>query len=276
MRTTGRHAFNRIRLKESIEDLTTFRTCYGSYKYRVLPFGFCNGPASFQRFINSTLFDYLDLFCTVYVDDILIFSDDPPAHEEHVKKVLERLRQAGLQVDIKKSAFSVKSSTFLLAPMYSNALLPAVASLSVLLVAASLSPLQRSAPSSPTLPPSSLPPPPNGTVLKYIALGLGTQNDTCASPSSTDAPASKVQKHYSTISSQQLPCAPENHSLLDFFPLRGEHFFSSTGQPTFDLYVVGAQLQAKKVSDVPAPADACPGLDNTGAVRSRLAVPRRC
>jgi hypothetical protein len=56
---------------------------------------------------------------------------NPLEHEEHVKKVLERLRQAGLQVDIKKSSFSVKSSTFLLAPMYLNALLPAVASLSV-------------------------------------------------------------------------------------------------------------------------------------------------
>src|SRR5579871_3836728 len=70
-----RHAFNRIRLKESIEDLTTFRTRYRSYKYRVIPFGLCNGPASFQRFINSVLFDYLDDFCTAYIDDILIYSD---------------------------------------------------------------------------------------------------------------------------------------------------------------------------------------------------------
>jgi len=46
-----RQAFHRIRLKESVEDLTTFRTRYGSYKYRVL--GLYNGPASFQRYINS-------------------------------------------------------------------------------------------------------------------------------------------------------------------------------------------------------------------------------
>jgi hypothetical protein len=86
-----RHAFNRIRLKENVEDLTTFRTRYGSYKYRVLPFGLCNGPASFQRFINSVLFDYLDEFCTAYIDDILIYSDDTLQHEEQVRKVLERL-----------------------------------------------------------------------------------------------------------------------------------------------------------------------------------------
>ena len=42
-----RHAFNRIRLKEDIKDLTTFRTRYGSYKYRVMPFSLYNGPASF-------------------------------------------------------------------------------------------------------------------------------------------------------------------------------------------------------------------------------------
>ena len=108
-----RHAFNRIRLKEDIEDLTTFRTRYGSYKYRVLPFGLCNGPASFQRFINSVLFDYIDDFCTAYIDDILIYSEDPLEHEAHVCKVLDRLRQAGLPVDLKKSEFSVTSTKYL-------------------------------------------------------------------------------------------------------------------------------------------------------------------
>jgi hypothetical protein len=83
-----RQAFYRIRLKEEVEELTTFRTRYGLYKYRVVPFGLCNGPVSFQRFINSVLFDYLDDFCTAYMDDILIYSDDPLEHEVHVKKVL--------------------------------------------------------------------------------------------------------------------------------------------------------------------------------------------
>ena len=47
MKLDVHHAFNCIRLNESAKDLTTFRTCYGSYKYRVLPFGLCNRPASF-------------------------------------------------------------------------------------------------------------------------------------------------------------------------------------------------------------------------------------
>ena len=80
----------------SSEDLTTFRTRYGSYKYKVLPFGLTNGPATYQRYMNDVLFDYLDDFYTAYLDDILIYSDNKVEHQEHVRKVLERLRKAGL------------------------------------------------------------------------------------------------------------------------------------------------------------------------------------
>ena len=95
------------------EELTTFRTRYGLYKCRVLPFGLTNGPATYQRYMNDMLFDYLDVFCTAYLDDILIYSEDPLQHEEHVRKVLERLRSAGLQADIKKCEFSVTSTKYL-------------------------------------------------------------------------------------------------------------------------------------------------------------------
>ena len=102
-----RQAFYRIRMNPESEDLTTFRTRYGAYKYKVLPFGLTNGPATYQRYMNDVLFDYLDDFCTAYLDDIIIYSNDPLEHEEHVRKVLERLRRAGLQADIKKCEFSI-------------------------------------------------------------------------------------------------------------------------------------------------------------------------
>jgi hypothetical protein len=54
----------------------------------VLLFGLTNGPATYQRYINDVLFDYLDVFYTVYLDDILIYSSNKLEHEEHVKKVL--------------------------------------------------------------------------------------------------------------------------------------------------------------------------------------------
>jgi hypothetical protein len=63
--------------------------------------------------MNDVLFDYLDEFCTAYLDDILIYSDNELEHQVHVKKVLERLRNAGLQVDIKKCEFGVKRTKYL-------------------------------------------------------------------------------------------------------------------------------------------------------------------
>ena len=79
-----------------LEDLITFYTRYGSYKYKVLPFGLINGPATYQRYINNVLFDYLNEFCTAYLDNILIYLDNKLEHQVHVKKVLERLWNAGL------------------------------------------------------------------------------------------------------------------------------------------------------------------------------------
>ena len=95
------------------EEYTTFRTRYSTYKCKVLPFGLCNGPATYQRYMNDVLIDYLDDFCIAYLDDILIYSEDPQTHEKHVKMVLERLQAAGLQVDIKKSKFHVTRTKYL-------------------------------------------------------------------------------------------------------------------------------------------------------------------
>lgn len=63
--------------------------------------------------MNDVLIDYLDDFCIAYLDDILIYSEDARTHQEHVKKVLERLWSAGLQIDIKKSEFYVTRTKYL-------------------------------------------------------------------------------------------------------------------------------------------------------------------
>jgi hypothetical protein len=63
-----------------LKDLTTFYTRYGSYKYKVLPFGLTNGPATYQRYINDVLFDYLNEFYIAYLDNILIYLDNELKH----------------------------------------------------------------------------------------------------------------------------------------------------------------------------------------------------
>ena len=106
-------AFNMLRIREGDEELTAFRTRFGLFESLVLPFGLCNGPASFQHFINDTLHEYLADFCTAYLDDILIYSDNELEHEVHVKKILSRLRDAGLQADITKCKFHVTEIAYL-------------------------------------------------------------------------------------------------------------------------------------------------------------------
>lgn len=146
---------------------------------------------------------------------------------------------------------------------------------------------QRSVPSNGSgltlsLPSSSLPTPPNSTVLKYVALGTGAQNYTCAKPYSTATPVSDgakawlydigeyLEKNPAMIPNLppmalRIPSVSSELSLLGF-RLLGEHDFNKQLQPVFNLYVVGAQLVAKKVGDVSAPPSACPGPDKTGAV----------
>jgi hypothetical protein len=71
-----RQVFYRIRISPESKELIVFRICYGLFEYQVLPFGLTNGPATFQSYINNALRDLLDITCTVYLDDILIYSED--------------------------------------------------------------------------------------------------------------------------------------------------------------------------------------------------------
>ncbi|KAM0708516.1 hypothetical protein Q7P35_005168 [Cladosporium inversicolor] len=106
-------AFNNLRIREGDEWMTAFITQYGLYQYKVMPFGLCNGPASWQRYMNNIMQEYLDEFCTVYLDDVLIYSETLEEHQGHVRKVLLKLRDAGLPVDIEKCEFHVQEVKYL-------------------------------------------------------------------------------------------------------------------------------------------------------------------
>lgn len=108
-----RSAFNLIRIREGDEWKTAFRTRYGLFEYLVMSFGLTNAPATCQTLVNDTLREFLDIFCVVYLDDILIYSDDLESHKKHVAKVLEKLLEAGLFVKPEKCEFHSTSTTFL-------------------------------------------------------------------------------------------------------------------------------------------------------------------
>ena len=76
-----RQVFYRIKIKKSIKNLIIFRIKYDLYKYKILFFGLYNGLIFFQRYINNVLFDYLNDFYIIYVDDILIYLKNPKNYE---------------------------------------------------------------------------------------------------------------------------------------------------------------------------------------------------
>ncbi|KAF4476972.1 Transposon Tf2-6 polyprotein [Colletotrichum fructicola Nara gc5] len=107
-------AFHKIRIAEGEEHKTAFRTRYGLFEWLVVPFGLTGAPATFQRYINGVLREYLDDFATAYMDDVLIYSNGSQKdHEAKVRLVLRKLADAGLRLDPHKCAFSVKTVKYL-------------------------------------------------------------------------------------------------------------------------------------------------------------------
>ena len=85
------HVYHLVWIAEGDEWKTAFHTRYGSFKWLVMPFGLTNGPVAFQRFMNDIFGDLLDQCVVVYLDDILIYSNNPEQHTKHVWEVLQRL-----------------------------------------------------------------------------------------------------------------------------------------------------------------------------------------
>jgi RNase H-like domain found in reverse transcriptase/Reverse transcriptase (RNA-dependent DNA polymerase)/Integrase zinc binding domain/Chromo (CHRromatin Organisation MOdifier) domain/Retroviral aspartyl protease len=108
-----RGAYNLVRIKKGEEWKTAFRTRYGHFEYNVMPFGLTNAPAVFQHFMNDIFREYLDRFMVVYLDDILIFSEDQESHDHHVQLVLTTLRQHQLFAKLEKCSFDTSYVEFL-------------------------------------------------------------------------------------------------------------------------------------------------------------------
>jgi hypothetical protein len=101
-----RAAFYKLRIKKGNKWKTVFRTRFGLFEWVITPFGLAKALAIFQKYINSILDDFLDKFCSAYINDVFIYSDG--SYQDHIskmKKVLRKLHKAGLKLDIEKSEF---------------------------------------------------------------------------------------------------------------------------------------------------------------------------
>jgi len=95
------------------EHNTAFRTRYGEYEYKVMPFRLVNAPATFQTMMSKIGREFLDHGVVVYLDDILIDSKNMEDHIKLVQKVLDRLEQHDLAVSLKESVFHQDEVEFL-------------------------------------------------------------------------------------------------------------------------------------------------------------------
>jgi hypothetical protein len=99
---SGYHQF-KIRPLDILK--TSFITKYGLYEFTIMSFGLMNAPAYFMHLMNNVYIDYLDMFIVVFIDDILVYTQNEQEHEEHLKKVLQRLQDCQLYAKLRKCEF---------------------------------------------------------------------------------------------------------------------------------------------------------------------------
>jgi hypothetical protein len=104
-----RSGYHQIRIAECDVHKTAFITHKGLYEYRVMPFGLCNAPSSFQRQMNKML-AHLP-FVAVYMDDILVFSKSEEEHHQHLKTVLSIKRTNFMHSCLSAVSLRVKPSS---------------------------------------------------------------------------------------------------------------------------------------------------------------------
>ena len=78
-----------------------------------MPFGLTNAPTAFIDFMNRVFRPYVDQFVVVFIDDILVYSKDAQEHEQHLRIVLETLRENRLYAKLSKCNFWLKEVSFL-------------------------------------------------------------------------------------------------------------------------------------------------------------------
>jgi hypothetical protein len=88
-----RSSYHQLRIQPSDIPKKAFITKYGLHEFTVLSFGLTNAPAFFMNLMNSVFMDYLDKFVVVFIDDILIYSQNEEEHVDHLRMVLQRLRE---------------------------------------------------------------------------------------------------------------------------------------------------------------------------------------
>ena len=99
-----------VEVEQSDREKTAFSTPQGLYQFRVMPFGLCNAPGTFQRLMEHVLAGLHWTSCLVYLDDIIIFSQSIADHLQKLREVFVRLQGAGLKIKPSKCSIMQASA----------------------------------------------------------------------------------------------------------------------------------------------------------------------
>jgi hypothetical protein len=105
--------YHQINVREEDKPKTAFTTEFGLFEFNVMPFGLCNAPATFQRMMERVFHEVIGKFCFVYMDDVIIYSEQPETHHDDVCAVLERIRKANLKIKWDKCMWNQEEIEFL-------------------------------------------------------------------------------------------------------------------------------------------------------------------
>ena len=108
-----RSGYHQLKVRREDVPKTAFRTRYGHYEFLVMPFGLTNAPVAFMDLMNRVFGPYLDKFVIVFIDDILVYSSNKEEHAEHLRIVLQNLREHQLYAKFIKCQFWLDQVTFL-------------------------------------------------------------------------------------------------------------------------------------------------------------------
>jgi hypothetical protein len=108
-----RSGYHQVKIRPSDIPKTNFSNRYGLYEFTVMSFGLTNAPAYFMNLMNKVFMEYLDRFVVVFIDDILIYSKNESDHEQHLRLVLQKLRDNQLYAKFSNCEFWIDKVPFL-------------------------------------------------------------------------------------------------------------------------------------------------------------------
>lgn len=97
--------YHQVPMYSEDKDITCFTTLYGNFNFKVMPFGLCNAPTTFQREMNRIFFNLIGECVFVYIDDLVVFSESYEQHIKDLAKVFSILKDNGLKLNLEKCHF---------------------------------------------------------------------------------------------------------------------------------------------------------------------------